>query len=403
MKIKNCRSCKSSNLKYAFSLGKQAMTGIFPSSKKTKISFGELSLVKCEKCNLLQLKDNFDHDEMYGSNYGYMSSLNKSMKFHLLVKAKNLIRKYNLKSGDRILDIGSNDGTFLSFFNKKYELYGCDPTINKFKNYYRKDIKIVPTFFNKENFTKKNFKLITSIAMFYDLIDPFEFASQIADILVKNGIWHIELSYMPSMIKNTSYDTICHEHLEYYSLSSLKNLLDRTNLKIINMSFNHINGGSIELDISKKKSKYKECKKLINWVLNREDIYNYNSLTQIKNFYQECLKHRKTLRKLLFNLKDEGKKVLGYGASTKGNVILQFCKINENSLKYIGEVNKFKYNKYTPGSKIKIVSESILKKHKPDYLLVLPWHFKDHIIKKEKKFLNNGGNLIFPLPEIEII
>ena len=379
------------------------MTGIFLSNKSDKISVGELSLVKCEKCNLLQLSHNFNHNEMYGSNYGYMSSLNNSMEFHLSVKAKNLIKKYNISSGDNILDIGSNDGTFLSFFNKKYKLYGCDPTIAKFKNYYRDDIKLIPNFFNNQLFKNEKFKLITSIAMFYDLTDPFDFSTQISDILQKNGIWHIELSYMPSMIKNTSYDTICHEHLEYYSLFSLKNLLDRAKLKIVNMSFNQINGGSIELDIAKSDSKYIECKKLIEWILNREEIYNYNSLRKIKNFYTDCLKHKKILRKLLVNLKNEKKKVYGYGASTKGNVILQFCNINNKILGSIGEINKFKFNKYTPGSKIKIISENNLKKYRPDYLLVLPWHFKDHIIKKEKKFLNKGGKLIFPLPEIEIV
>ena len=205
------------------------------------------------------------------------------------------------------------------------------------------------------------------------------------------------------MINNSSYDTICHEHLEYYSVKSLKYLMDLANLKIINISFNQINGGSISLDVATKKSKYRENRVLIDWLLLREKTNGFNSLKVQKDFFNQCKKHRFLLNNLLKKIKSQGKKIYGYGASTKGNVILQYCKINKNILDYIIEVNSFKYNRYTPGSKIKIVSENYLKKNKPDYLLVLPWHFKDHIIKKEKKFLDNGGKLIFPLPEIEII
>ena len=234
MKIKNCRSCKSNRLIKVYSLGKQALTGIFPPKKSTKITKGDLSMILCKKCKLLQLQHNFDSKEMYGDNYGYMSSLNKSMEFHLRVKAINLIKKYNLKSKNSILDIGSNDGTFLSFFSKNFKLYGCDPTIEKFSKLYRKDINQLPFFFSEEHFKNQKFNLITSIAMFYDLPDPLKFAKEIHNILHDQGIWHIELSYMPLMIKNTSYDTICHEHLEYYSLFSLKFLLNAANLKIIN-------------------------------------------------------------------------------------------------------------------------------------------------------------------------
>ena len=157
MRIKNCRSCKSPKLNKAFSLGKLALTGIFPPNKKSKITKGNLSMVLCQKCKLLQLEDNFDSNEMYGDDYGYMSSLNKSMELHLKVKSINLIKKYNLKPNNLILDIGSNDGTFLSFFNKKFRLFGCDPTIKKFKNLYRKDINLLPYFFSKDHFNNKKF------------------------------------------------------------------------------------------------------------------------------------------------------------------------------------------------------------------------------------------------------
>jgi len=403
LKIKFCRSCKNRNLSRVFSLGKQSLTGIFPSKKTDKITRGNLSLVICNKCKLLQLENNFNPDEMYGDNYGYMSSLNKSMMSHLKIKALNFKKKYKLKNGDSILDIGSNDGTFLSYFNNKQKLYGCDPTIKKFSKYYRKDIKQIPNFFSKKILGDKKFNLITSISMFYDLPDPLNFAKEIFSSLKENGVWHIELSYMPMMLKNLSYDTICHEHLEYYSLKSLKFLLDKANLKIIDLSFNQINGGSIALDIAKKKSRYKEISHLINWILESEEKNQYNELKKQKEFFRQCQKHKHLLKKLLLSLKNQNKKVLGYGASTKGNVILQYCNIDSKILPFIGEVNKFKYNKFTPGSNIRIISEKKLKKMKPDYLLVLPWHFKDHIIKRENKFLKKGGKLIFPLPDIEII
>ena len=218
MKIKNCRSCKSKSLTNLYSLGKQTLTGIFPPSKKSKITKGDLSMVMCNKCRLMQLKHNFDANEMYGENYGYMSSLNKSMISHLKLKALNLKTKYKIKPKHYVLDIGSNDGTFLSFFSNKFKLFGCDPTIKKFSKYYRKDINQISNFFSSKLFNNTKFDLITSISMFYDLPDPLKFAKEIKSILSKNGIWHIELSYMPMMIKNRSYDTICHEHLEYYSL-----------------------------------------------------------------------------------------------------------------------------------------------------------------------------------------
>ena len=403
MKIKYCRSCKNKSLTRVYSLGKQSLTGIFPSKKNSKVTAGQLSMVLCSKCKLLQLENNFNPNEMYGDNYGYMSSLNSSMVSHLKLKYEQLKSKYEFNFNDNILDIGSNDGTFLSFFSKKFNLYGCDPTIKKFSKYYRKDIRQIKDFFSSKLFGNKKFKLITAISMFYDLPDPLKFATEINSILDNDGIWHIELSYMPMMIKNISYDTICHEHLEYYSLYSLKYLLSKAGLKIINLSFNQTNGGSIALDVTKKASKYKQCGYLINWILKSEKLNRYNTIKKQKEFFKACKTHKILLKKLIKNLQEEGKTIYGYGASTKGNVLLQYCNFNSKEIKYIGEVNKFKFNRYTPGSKIKIISEQKLKKMKPDYLLVLPWHFKDNIVKKEKAYLNSGGKLLFPLPDIEII
>ena len=406
MKIKQCRSCKSKRLKNVFYIGMQNLTGVFPKSKKEKILKGSLAMIFCQNCNLLQLKNSFDPKKMYGNNYGYMSSLNSSMVDHLKKKSENLKKIVSLNKNDIVCDIGSNDGTFLSFFSNKITLIGIDPTINKLSKYYRKDITKIPDFFSKKlinKITQKKIKLVTTISMFYDLENPLDFAKEIYDILDKEGVWHLEQSYMPSMIKNNSYDTICHEHLEYYSLKSIKYIFDKVGFKIIDLDFNDINGGSFSITVSKKKSSHNEVKRLVNWLLKKEKIFKYNNLSTFKTFYKNILMHKKTFYELLLNLKKNKKKVVGYGASTKGNVLLQFCKINSDLLPYICEVNKFKHGRFTPGSKIKIISENQAKKINPDYFLVLPWHFKNFILKKENFFINKGGKFIFPLPEVEII
>jgi hypothetical protein len=325
---------------------------------------------------------------------------------HLKNKSVNLIKKYNILKNEAVIDIGSNDGTFLKNFNNKI-LIGIDPTIKKFGKFYRKDIIQIDDFFSldliKKKLKNKKVKLITSISMFYDLENPLKFAEEIYEALDKNGVWHFEQSYMPSMIRSYSYDTICHEHLEYYSLKSLKYILDKVGFKIIDLEFNDINGGSFALTVAKEKSKFADYRKITDWLLKKEDLNRYNTLSKQKEFFKDVEKHKILLKNLLLNIKDMKKTVVGYGASTKGNVILQYCSINENLIKCIADVNEFKHYKYTPGSKIKIIPENQARALNPDFFLVLPWHFKNFILNKEKKFIQNGGKFIFPLPEIEIV
>ena len=390
-----------------YSLGNQYLTGIFPKNKSEKVPKGELSMVMCNKCKLLQLENSFDVNVMYGENYGYLSSLNPHMIKHLKVKSEKLKKISNLGNQDTVIDIGSNDGTFLSNFKSSNNLIGVDPTIKKLKKFYRKDISTISDFFNIRTVSKyisnKKAKIITSISMFYDLPSPVQFAQDIFECLDNDGIWHLEQSYMPLMLKNISYDTICHEHLEYYSLKTIKYILDQVGFKIIDLEFNDINGGSFALTVSKKKSKYPEYSKIVNWLLSKEEKYRYNSPLTHLNFFKSIKEHKKFLKDLLLNLIDMKKKVIGYGASTKGNVILQFCNLTSSDIKFIVDVNKDKNNKYTPVVLIRILSEKEIKRYNPDYILVLPWHFKNFILQKEKNYLNQGGKLIFPLPDIEIV
>ncbi|SVC75146.1 uncharacterized protein METZ01_LOCUS328000, partial [marine metagenome] len=225
----------------------------------------------------------------------------------------------------------------------------------------------------------------------------------ILEVLDKDGIWHFEQSYMPTMLRMNSYDTICHEHLEYYSLLNIKALLNECGFKIIDVVMNSINGGSFAVTACKKENPIKSNDVLIEWLLNNETRMNLNTLKPFKQFKERVYEHRTNLRNLINNLNSDGKKIIGYGASTKGNVLLQFCKFSEKELICMAEVNKEKFGSYTPGSNIPIVSEEEAKSMNPDYMLVLPWHFKETIIKREKKYISNGGKLIFPLPEIEIV
>lgn len=406
--ITRCRISDDTNLISVLSLGDQYLTGVFPSDSKEEITCGPLELVWSPKSQLLQLKHSYSLDEMYGDNYGYRSGLNQSMVDHLRGKINSLEKKVDLLPGDCVIDIGSNDATSLkSYKTKGIKRIGVDPTGKKFLEYYTDDIQLVPDFFPSPELSGKignaQVKIITSIAMFYDLDDPIKFAQSISNILAKDGIWHFEQSYMPSMLRLNSYDTICHEHLEYYTLFNIKRILDHADMKIIDVQMNGINGGSFAVTAAHKNSSVKANDVLINWLFEQELKMGFDTPKPFRDFEERVFKHREALKTLVSSLNTDNKKILGYGASTKGNVVLQFCGITVNEMPAIADVNPNKYGHFTPGTHIPIVSEQDALKMKPDYYLVLPWHFKDNIIKREAAFLENGGKLIFPFPEIEII
>ena len=406
-KINKCRISGESDLVDILSLGDQYLTGVFPSSKEEKVTKGPLDLVWAKESGLLQLKHSYDLGEMYGDNYGYRSGLNSSMVEHLTNKITSLENLVQLNPNDVVIDIGSNDATSLKAYSKPCIKVGIDPTGLKFKDYYSDDITLIPDFFTKElfenKFQGKKAKIVTSIAMFYDLEDPKKFAKDIYEILDDNGIWHFEQSYMPSMLKTNAYDTICHEHIEFYSLKVVKELLESVNLKIIDVQTNSINGGSFAVTASRADANYIVNDVLIDWMLFQEGQMKLDTISPYLAFKDRIFEHRDSLRKLILSLVKSGKKVYGYGASTKGNVLLQFCEFTSLEIPFIAEVNEEKFGKYTPGTHIKIISEEEAKMNKPDYFLVLPWHFKDNILSREKEYLKTGVKFIFPLPEIEII
>jgi len=405
--ISKCRISGSSDLLKVLSLGEQYLTGVFPKTINEKITKGPLDLVWCPESGLLQLKQSYSLDEMYGDNYGYRSGLNSSMVKHLSNKIHSLERLVTLKNDDLVIDIGSNDATSLKAYKTNCKKIGIDPTGIKFKEHYTNDITLIPEFFSalafKQIFKSQKAKIITSIAMFYDLESPKNFVTDIFECLADEGIWHFEQSYMPSMLRTNSYDTICHEHLEFYSFKVVNDLLTNCGMRVVDVQMNAVNGGSFAVTACKKNAAYKSNTPIINWMIQQEEEMELNTIKPYKEFEERVFKHRKNLRDLILALVADGKKIFGYGASTKGNVLLQFCELTANEIPFIAEVNEQKFGCYTPGTNIPIISEKEAHQMKPDYFLVLPWHFKASILEREQTFSENGGKFIFPLPEIEIV
>src|SRR5579883_1169937 len=405
--ISHCRLCRSAMLVTVLDLGNQALTGIFPQSKNEHIPSGPLTLVKCTDCGLVQLKHSYEPSELYGAHYGYRSGLNSSMVEHLKNKVSLLKKMVKLEKNDIAVDIGSNDGTLLGFYPDTMTLVGFDPSAEKFKKYYRSDIQLVTDFFSakkmQEVFPKQKAKIITSISMFYDLEAPLEFVEQVYSILAEDGTWHFEQSYLPRMLETNSYDTICHEHLEYYALRQIAWIAERSGFRVADVTLNDVNGGSFAVTAVKDGSPAAGHAPAVATMLASEAAAGLDTLAPYQAFAARALKNRDDLRALVRRLRAEGKRVFGLGASTKGNVTLQYCGFTEADLGCIAEVNEDKFGSFTPGTKIPICSEREAYAGKPDYLLVLPWHFRAGLVRGAAGFLKQGGKLIFPLPQIEIV
>jgi NDP-4-keto-2,6-dideoxyhexose 3-C-methyltransferase len=409
--IKCCRVCGNTELLPILYLGHQYLTGIFPTSPHDNITKGPLEIVKCNEdnngCGLVQLRHSYNSNELYGENYGYRSSLNRSMVSHLHTKVRAIVELVQPRPEDLVLDIGSNDSTLLQAYPSHLLLVGIDPTGKKFSKYYPNHIQLIPDFFSaqvvKDRFGNKKAKIITSISMFYDLEQPLDFMQQVADVLADDGVWVFEQSYMPTMLATTSYDTICHEHLEYYALKQIQWMTNKIGLNIIDVEFNAINGGSFSVMVAKPNAPYIPNSAKVTQVLEEERQKRLHTLEPFEEFKRHVSEHKHNLVKFLEATKNQGRRALGYGASTKGNVILQYCGISSNDIAAIAEVNEDKFGKYTPGTNIPIISEKEAHAQAPDYFLVLPWHFKDNIIEREQLYLRNGGKLMFPLPNIEVI
>lgn len=402
-RISRCRICHSEELAVVLDLGVQALTGVFPPSRETPVTAGPLILLKClDGCGLLQLAHSYDLEEMYGDNYGYRSGLNASMVSHLKSKVDR-IKSYGVIEHDSIiLDIGANDGTTLGLYDlPRSRLIGIDPTAAKFRSYYKPGITVVADFFSVDNFRREfgdeRARVVTSFSMFYDMEDPTGFMQQVADVLDDKGIWVCEQSYMPLMLDTNSYDTVCHEHLEYYALAQILWMTERTGLEVVDVELNDVNGGSFSF-VAQKKGGALSPTAAVAEIKKSEDDRNLNDLGTYKAFADRVEAHREELLTFLKKAKAEGKRVVALGASTKGNVLLQYCGITTDLVEAIGEVNPDKFGKFAPGTLIPIVDEKELLATKPDYAIILPWHFRK-FFKSQPRYAEH--RLVFPLPYLE--
>lgn len=409
-KISSCRMCGNSNLVTVVDIGNQFLTGIFPRTiDKEGFTCGPLKLVKChgsgDVCGLLQLEHSYDLGELYGEHYGYRSGLNPSMVQHLQGKISSILQRTSLKKGDLVIDIGSNDGTTLAQYPDDLLLVGIDPTGKKFKSFYKPHIHLIPDFFSAnlvtQQFPGKKAKVITSFSMFYDLERPLDFALEIARILdPQEGLWIFEQSYMPLMLERDSFDTICHEHLEYYGLKQIVWLADKAGLKIVDVELNDVNGGSFSVVASPKGSRYAESTQTVHDLLQKEEALRLSELTPYQEFEKRIDTACEALKTFIRTAKKNGKRVCGLGASTKGNVLLQYCQFSVDDIEAIAEVNEDKFGCFTPGTWIPIKPQSEVLASKPDYLIVLPWHFREFFVKNPSF---RGHTLVFPLPTLQVV
>ena len=412
---KTCRVCGSDSLTPAIDLGEQYLQGSFvkPGKELPPMRKIPCEIVRCnptfdeKACGLLQMKHSVPPAILYAA-YWYRSGTTNTMRIHLQTIAEQSMNLW-AKPEATVLDIGCNDGTLLKNYPAEFIKYGVDPS-DVAQEAAGENLRVVQDVFPSKQLTDLvgagKIDIITSIAMFYDLENPIEFCHGIKNLLSENGIWTFEMSYMPEMLRLNSYDTICHEHLEYYSLAVIEKILEIAGLQIFEVSFNDINGGSIRcLATHADNVKYNtaENQRLINQIRGQEFDLALDTDAPYLEFQKRIEKEKEALRLLLINLKTEGKRIHIYGASTKGNTILQFCGINSEIIDCAAERNPDKYGARTLGTDIPIVSEAESRAMNPDYYLVLPWHFKSEFVEREREMLDKGVGFIFPLPTIEIV
>ena len=407
MKIKVCRNCKNNKFLNLFSLGKMSFTGKFSKSFYYNVPKARLNLLMCKSCKLVQLDRNFNLKYLYGKNYGYRTGINKTMTNHVKKTVKQCSTLVNLRAKDHVLDIASNDATLLNFYKNNIITVGVDPLVNKYKKYYNKINYKISNFFQitdiKKLNLKKKFKIISALSVFYDLRDPNKFIREVKEILDERGIFVLEHADLLCIIKNNIFDTICHEHLAFFSSKIIIEMIKSNGLKVFNHEYNNINGGSSRYYICHQKSNYKIRKNNIKVVLLKERKIALHTKKTFKVFFKKILNEKTKLQKLIKKINNKKLTIHGYGASTKGNVLLQFYDIGNKNVNYIADRNPLKYNLFTPGTKIKIISENYSRRLKPDYYLVLPWHFKKEILIREKKIRQKGTKFIFPLPKVTVV
>ena len=409
LKITECRSCGSTNLTNILSLGLQYPSNFIElnsiSDKREQIP---LELIFCEKkdCGLLQLKHTASRESLY-KEYWFRSGLNEKMVEALKDITKSVEKRISLSENDIVLDIGCNDGTLLRSYQSKVRLVGFEPASNLVDEAKEGTDLIINNFFNShefmQHFPNERIKVITSIAMFYDLEDPNSFVSDIVNCLDQDGIWVIQMAYLIPMLELNAFDNIVHEHLEYWSLKSLKRLLEEHNLEIFDVELNDVYGGSFRIFVKTKRNDKINIQNSVDEFLKKEDEFGLEKKETYLNFANRVNSLKNKLNDFIKKEISNGKLIYAYGASTKGNTLLQFYNLNNKLISKAADRDSKKFGKMTVGSNIPIISEEQARDEKPDYFLILPWHLVNFFKERENKFLNNGGKFIVPLPDFKII
>lgn len=406
----NCRLCGKDQLKQILSLGEHYVINFLerPDQEKIKAPY---DLVLCDKddggCGLLQLKHTVSSELLY-RKFWYKSGVNQSMIDALSDITKNAEDRIDLKSNDIVIDIGANDGTLLrQYKTKDLTLVGFEPARNLIDEAKVGTTKIINDFFSFDNYDKefpnKKAKIITSISMFYDLEDPNSFVKDIAKCLDSDGIWINQMNYLTTMLENNAFDNIVHEHLEYYSLSSLNTLLEMHGLEVFDVEINGLNGGSFRTYIKHKDSKKFNVSADVKDLETDEKKKNIDKITTYQDFSDRIEKLKNETVDFIKKQVSSGKKIYVYGASTRGTTLLQYYGLNNNLIKAAADRNPNKWGKEIIGTNIPIISEEQARKDKPDYFLVLPWYFLDEFKIRENEYLASGGKFIVPLPYLQII
>ncbi len=417
IKVKERKFCRISGEKLTplFSLGDIYLSDFIEKDQEPHYKPVPLKMCLAKKSGLVQLAHTTPGDVMY-RKYWYKSGTNATMTNELMGIAKKAQEIMQLQPGEIFLDIGCNDGTLLRFIEKNIFRIGFDPNDFKEESSKHADI-IVNNYFTFKEYRKtrvghKKAKIITSIAMFYDLDNPHEFVCDVKKTLDKNGLWIIQMSYLPLMLEQLAFDNICHEHLKYYSLEALKYLLEQNGMQIVDSELNDINGGSFRIYIRHANADqntfatapYRDVAKMrVESLLAYEKKLNLKKKKTYLDFYKKIQNLKRETVNFIKKEKNKGKKIWGYGASTKGNTLLQWYGLDHTLIDGIAERSPAKFGLKTAGSNIPIYSEEEMRKAKPDYLLILPWHFIAEFTKREENFLKDGGKLIVPCPKFEII
>ena len=350
--------------------------------------------------------------------YWYRAGISDTMRKELEQIAISTTSLARMKPGDIIIDTGCNDGTMFSFLDTNLVRIGFDPAKNDYATHSRKHANLIiedyftATAYKKSKYGKRKAKAITSIAMFYDLEDPHSFVRDIYQVLDDDGLWVIQMSYMPLMLKQLAFDNICHEHIEYYSLTSFKYLLERHGFTIVDCQLNDINGGTFRVYARKRKANpftfastpYRDVAEFrVQSLLEHEKTLGLDKPATYRRFYASLVALKKKTVAFITKEKARGKTIWGYGASTKGNTLLQWYGLDHTLIDAIAERSPAKFGLKTAGTNIPIYSEVDMRRARPDYLLVLPWHFINEFREREKQFLERGGKFIVPCPKFEII